>query len=192
MHLIAGLGNPGAKYASNRHNVGFMVVDRLAQVEAAQPFRERFQGIFTKVRIGDHDVGLLKPMTYMNLSGRSVQLAMNFFKLGLPELIVVHDELDVAFGNLRIKFGGGTAGHRGIASMTECCGGPDYARLRVGIGRPRSGSVEHFVLSDFSADEGAWLPDVLERATLALTDMVGSGTQAAMNAHNQKGSVVPS
>lgn len=192
MQLIAGLGNPGSKYAGNRHNVGFMVVDRFAQVQVAQPFRERFQGIFTKVRFGNHEVGLLKPSTYMNLSGRSVQLAMNFFKLGLPDLIVVHDELDVAFGSLRIKFGGGTAGHRGIGSITECCGGPDYARVRVGIGRPRSGSVENFVLSDFSADEGAWLPDVLERATLALTDIVGSGTQVAMNTHNQKGSVVPS
>ena len=190
MHLIAGLGNPGAKYARNRHNVGFMVLDRFAAVRQAPAFRQRFQGDFTKLRVGDTDVGLLKPATYMNLSGQSVALALRFFKLGLTDLTVVHDELDLAFGTLRIKLGGGTAGHRGIASIGQCCGGLDYTRVRTGIGRPRSGSVEHFVLSDFSAEEGAQLPDVLERAAAALTDIVVRGTQAAMNAHNQKGSVL--
>jgi PTH1 family peptidyl-tRNA hydrolase len=189
VHLIVGLGNPGAKYADNRHNIGFMILDRFGATHGAPAFRERFQGLFTKLQVHGQDVGLLKPTTYMNLSGRSVALAMRFFKLSQAELTVAHDELDLALRTLRIKQGGGTAGHRGLASIVECCGGPDYARLRVGIGRPQSGSVEHFVLSDFSAEEGASLPDVLERATSALTDIVARGTQAAMNAHNQKGSV---
>jgi PTH1 family peptidyl-tRNA hydrolase len=186
VQLIAGLGNPDAKYQKNRHNVGFMVVDHFAARHAAPPFRERFSGRFSKARVGDDDVGLLEPSTYMNLSGRAVQQALHFFKLDLAALVVVHDELDLPFGTLRIKLGGGTAGHRGVASTVECCGGADFVRLRVGIGRPVSGSVEGFVLSDFSAAESQQLSDVLERASAALTDIVVRGAKAAMNAHNQR------
>jgi PTH1 family peptidyl-tRNA hydrolase len=188
VHLIAGLGNPGPKYARNRHNVGFMLLDRFAEVSSAPAFRERFAGTTSKGRVGDHDIVLLKPMTYMNESGRSVQQAMHFFKVGLPELVVVHDELDLPFGTVRIKIGGGTAGHRGLASITECCGGAGFCRVRIGIGRPQSGTVEGFVLSDFSSTQSTALGDVLERATAALTDIVVRGAQAAMNAHNQKSS----
>jgi PTH1 family peptidyl-tRNA hydrolase len=186
VYLLAGLGNPGPKYARHRHNVGFMVLDRFAQQHAASAFRERFSGSFSKGVVGGHDVVLLKPTTYMNLSGRSVQQAMHFFKVGLADLVVVHDELDLPFGTLRVKVGGGTAGHNGLGSITECCGGPGFCRIRVGIGRPQSGSVEGFVLSDFSGAQSNALEDVLERATAALTDIVVRGTQAAMNAHNQK------
>ena len=187
MLLVVGLGNPGAKYAKHRHNVGFMVVERFGQVHAAPPARERFSGLLSKTRVGSDDVLLLEPQTYMNLSGRSVQQTLHFFKLGLPELIVVHDELDLPFGAVRIKVGGGSAGHRGIASIMECCGGANFCRVRVGIGRPQSGSVEGHVLSDFSSEQSAALGDVLERATAALTDIVVRGVQAAMNLHNQKG-----
>lgn len=186
MLLIAGLGNPGPKYQKNRHNVGFMVVDHFAARHAAPAFRERFSGRFTKARVEDEEVVLLEPATFMNLSGRSVQQALHFFKLDLDALVVVHDELDLPFGALRIKLGGGTAGHRGVASTLECCGGADFCRLRVGIGRPASGSVEGFVLSDFSSAESQQLPDVLERASAALTDIVVRGAKAAMNAHNQR------
>jgi PTH1 family peptidyl-tRNA hydrolase len=186
VHLLAGLGNPGPKYARNRHNVGFMVLDRFAQAHAAPALRERFSGVFGKGSVDGRDVVLLKPMTYMNLSGRSVQQAMHFFKIELRDLVVVHDELDLPFGTVRIKVGGGTAGHNGLGSITESCGGAGFCRVRVGIGRPQSGSVEGFVLSDFSSAQSDELEDVLERATAALTDIVVRGTQAAMNAHNQK------
>lgn len=187
MYLVAGLGNPGPKYEKNRHNVGFMVLERFAQQHRAPAFRERFSGRFAKLAISGEDVGLLEPLTYMNLSGRAVQQAMHFFKVGLVGLVAVHDELDLPFGTVRIKIGGGTAGHRGIASIVECCGGAGFCRLRVGIGRPPPGvAVENYVLHDFSSQESAELPDVVERASAALTDIVIRGAQAAMNLHNQR------
>lgn len=184
MFLIAGLGNPGAKYEKHRHNVGFMVVDRLAVLHSAPSFRSRFQGHFSKARIGQQDVGLLKPSTYMNLSGQSVQGALHFFKLDRAALVVVHDELDLPFGTVRIKRGGGTAGHNGIASVVSCCGA-DFCRIRIGIGQPGRGGAD-YVLSDFSKEEGIRLPDVLERASAAICDIVTHGVQAAMNVHNQR------
>jgi peptidyl-tRNA hydrolase, PTH1 family len=184
VRLVVGLGNPGPKYAGNRHNIGFMLVERLRELHGAPAFRQQFQGHFTRVRIGGEDVGLLLPQTFMNISGQSVQPALHFFKLELSDLVVVHDELDLTFGTVRIKLGGGTAGHRGLASIVQQCGGADFCRLRLGIGRPPVGTVESYVLSDFSKQESALLPDVLERATAALTDVVVRGAQAAMNAHN--------
>jgi PTH1 family peptidyl-tRNA hydrolase len=185
MYLIAGLGNPGSKYAKHRHNAGFMVLDRFALAHGAPAFRERFSGSFAKLRIGEQDVGLLRPATYMNLSGRSVQAALHFFKLELSSLVVVHDELDLPFGSMRIKRGGGSAGHNGVTSIIEACGSPEFCRVRVGIGRQGSGGAD-YVLSDFSTDQGAELPDVLESASAAVTDIVTRGVQAAMNLHNQK------
>jgi peptidyl-tRNA hydrolase, PTH1 family len=186
VYLVAGLGNPGPKYEKNRHNVGFRVVERFAQDHHAPAFRDRFQGRFAKLAVSGHDVVLLEPLTYMNLSGRSVQQALHFFKLPRTALIAVYDELDLPFGTVRIKVGGGTAGHRGVASIMESCGGQDFCRLRVGIGRPRSGTVENFVLGDFSSEESARLSSVLESASAALTDIVIRGATAAMNLHNQK------
>jgi PTH1 family peptidyl-tRNA hydrolase len=122
----------------------------------------------------------------MNDSGGPVSALLDFFKVPQDRLVVVHDELDLPFGTVRIKVGGGTAGHNGLGSITESCGGAGFCRVRVGIGRPQSGSVEGFVLSDFSSAQSDELEDVLERATAALTDIVVRGTQAAMNAHNQK------
>jgi PTH1 family peptidyl-tRNA hydrolase len=185
MHLLAGLGNPGPRYAGNRHNVGFMVIERLAALHGSPAFRSQFQGRFARTKVKDHDVGLVLPDTFMNLSGRTVQPALRFFKLGLPELVVVHDELDLPFGAVRVKLGGGTAGHKGLASIGELCGGLDFCRLRVGIGRPPHGTVENYVLGDFSKAESAALGDVLERATSALVDIVVHGAQVAMNAHNR-------
>lgn len=187
MFLVVGLGNPGAKYQSNRHNVGFMVVDRLAERYGRDPFRDKFQGSFARAALPDNgpELGLLKPLTFMNLSGQSVQKAQTFFKVELKQIIIVHDELDLPFGTVRVKLGGGSAGHNGIKSITQCCGGPDYVRVRVGIGKPRSGTVEHYVLSDFSRDECLDLPSVIESASLAASDVMARGVQAAMNTHNQ-------
>ncbi|MFW6049882.1 MAG: aminoacyl-tRNA hydrolase [Myxococcota bacterium] len=182
MHLVAGLGNPGSKYAMNRHNVGFMVVDRLAERSRAGAFRDKFKGKLAKGRLGDTQVVLLKPMTYMNLSGESVAPAMKFFKVRLDRLVVVHDELDLPFGVLRIKEGGGTAGHNGLRSIVKHCGGGGFARLRMGIGRPSGKQpVEAWVLSDFDVSERAELDELLDRAAEALEVLLVEGVRAAMN-----------
>lgn len=186
MHLLTGLGNPGPKYARNRHNLGFMVLERFASDHGLGPFREKLRGRFVRGYALGEALVLLEPLTFMNLSGRSVQEALRFFKLELSDLVVIHDELDLPFGVIRIKVGGGTAGHNGLSSIVEQCGGPGFSRLRMGIGRPRSGAVEGWVLSDLSGAESALLPDVLERASAALADLVQHGAQKAMNLHNQR------
>ena len=182
-HLIAGLGNPGPKYAGNRHNVGFMVVDELARRWGASSFRDKFKGEFTKVAVGDHDVVLLKPMTYMNLSGESVQAAMRFFKVPTEQVLCVHDELDLEFGVVRLKTGGGTAGHNGLRSMVEHCG-PGFVRCRVGIGRPQRGRPESYVLSDFDSLERVELGAVLELAADMAETTVREGPKKSMNRHH--------
>jgi PTH1 family peptidyl-tRNA hydrolase len=192
MLLVVGLGNPGPKYEKNRHNVGFMVVDRLAVRFKAPPMREKFSGIFT--RVASPDLVLLKPLTFMNLSGESVQQAMKFFKVTLADVVVVHDELDVPFGESRLKLGGGTAGHNGLKSMLQHCGGDGFARLRVGIGRPANprggekpgGDVVGHVLGDFSSLERASLDDVLDHAALGVEMIVAKGIAQAMNGFNAR------
>ena len=188
MLLVVGLGNPGAKYAHNRHNVGFMVVERLAERLKAPALREKFSGVFT--RIPSPDIVLLKPLTYMNLSGESVQAAMKFFKVSLSDVVVIHDELDLAYGDVRLKVGGGTAGHNGLKSMLQHCGGDGFARLRVGIGRPRSekgaDAVVSHVLGDFSTSERTQLPGVLDHAALGVESIVEKGIAQAMKAFNAR------
>lgn len=183
-HLIAGLGNPGPKYAGNRHSVGFKVVDELARRWGAPSFRDKFKGEFTKVAVGGDDVVLLKPMTFMNLSGESVQAAMRFFKVPLDRVLSVHDELDLEFGVVRIKVGGGTAGHNGLRSIVEHCGGPGFVRCRVGIGRPNRGRPEGYVLSDFNSLERVELGMVLELAADMAETAVREGPRQAMNRHH--------
>lgn len=184
MLLVVGLGNPGPKYAQTRHNVGFMVVDRVAEALKAGPFREKFAGVFS--RVTSPDVVLLKPLTFMNLSGESVQQAMKFFKVELRDVLVVYDELDLAYGEHKLKVGGGAAGHNGIKSMIACCGGDGFMRLRVGIGRPRSGEASPHVLGEFSASERATLGDVLDHAALGVHSVIDKGIAQAMNAFNTR------
>jgi PTH1 family peptidyl-tRNA hydrolase len=186
MWLIVGLGNPGPKYQDNRHNVGFMVVDRLALRASAGPFKEKFKGAWAKGLLAGQDVVLLKPMTWMNLSGESVQLALAFFKVPLSRLVVIHDELDLAYRDVRVKVGGGSGGHNGLKSIIQHCGGPDFIRVRVGIGRPSRGSTESWVLGDFDPVEGAELADVLEKAALAAEWVVREGPAAAQNKFNAR------
>jgi len=183
-YLIAGLGNPGSKYAGNRHNVGFMVVDELAHRWGAPSFRDKFKGEFSKVAVGDADVVLLKPMTYMNLSGESVQEAMRFFKVPLGQLLAVHDELDLELGVVRLKSGGGTAGHNGLRSIVTHCGGPDFLRCRMGIGRPRRGRPEQHVLSDFNSLERVELGPAIELGCDVVDTAVREGARTAMNRHH--------
>ena len=186
MPLVVGLGNPGPKYAGNRHNVGFMIAERLAERWRAPAWKEKFQGRFCKTTVAGEDVVLLEPMTYMNLSGESVQKAMRFFKMSLDDLIVVHDELDHAFGEVRIKVGGGTAGHNGLKSIVRHGGGNDFVRLRFGIGRPRGGAVDKYVLSDFSTEERPELPDLIERAADMVESVVRDGADKAMGKHHRR------
>ncbi len=187
MLLVVGLGNPGSRYARNRHNAGFEVVSALADHLRAPAWRDKFHGEFTRAELGDHDALLLRPMTFMNDSGRSVRAAMSFFRVEVGDVLVVHDELDLEFGALRLKVGGGHAGHNGLRSIFQEIGSAEFVRLRVGIGRPPkgwTGEVADFVLSDFPSEERAELPDVVKRAVKALVDVGRRGVPAAANALN--------
>ena len=196
MLLIVGLGNPGREYASHRHNVGFMAVDEIARVAKADAFRDKFSGEYAKAEIGGEQVILLKPMTYMNESGRSVQPAMAFFKVAPKDLIVLHDELDLPFGEVRMKFSGGHAGHNGLRSIMSSAGTGDFGRIRIGIGRPPAGfrgDVADYVLSSFDSIERAQIPDLLKKATESVLESASRGFTAAMNKQNTrpKGSKPP-
>ena len=186
MHLVVGLGNPGPKYARHRHNVGFMLVERLAQRWGAGAFRDKHKGLLSKVSVGGEDAVLLLPQTFMNLSGESVQAVMRFYKVPLERVLVAHDELDLPFATLRLKQGGGAAGHNGLRSIGRHGGGNGFVRLRVGIGRPPSGRPQGWVLSDFSASERATLPDVLERGADAVEAVIRDGLQPATKALHTK------
>lgn len=161
MQLWVGLGNPGPKYAANRHNIGFMALDRIADDHRAAPWRAKFQAQLTEVRLGAEKVLLLKPETFMNLSGQSVGDAMRFYKLSPADVTVFHDELDLAPGKVRLKQGGGHAGHNGLRSIHQHIG-EAYARVRLGIGHPgHKDRVAAYVLSDFAKADQDWLDDLL-------------------------------
>lgn len=161
MKLFVGLGNPGAKYAQNRHNIGFMAVDRIASDHGFPPWRSKFQGEVTEGRLGHEKVLLLKPATFMNLSGQSVQAAMSFYKLDSTDVTVFHDEIDLAPAKTRVKSGGGHAGHNGLRSIHQHIG-PHYDRVRLGVGHPgHKDRVPSYVLGDFAKADQDWLDDVL-------------------------------
>ena len=178
MRLFVGLGNPGSRYARNRHNVGFMVVDEIARAHGAAPWRRRFQGEAAEAVIDGERVLLLKPQTYMNESGRAVAEAQRFFKIELEDVSVFHDELDLPPGKLRVKVGGGNAGHNGLRSITAQCGN-DYRRVRLGIGHPGDKALVHaYVLSDFAKAEEAWVDDLC-RACAEHAALLARGHDAA-------------
>ena len=186
MFLVVGLGNPGSKYAGNRHNVGFGVVDLLGTRWSVEASREKFAGVFARTVRAGRDGVLLKPLTYMNLSGESVQQAMAFFKVALADVVVLHDELDLDLGTVRVKVGGGAAGHNGIKSIIQHCGGPDFVRVRIGVGRPLQGPTERWVLSDFPKDDASIVQGALGRAAEAAECVIAEGTGPAMNRFNQR------
>ena len=157
MRLFVGLGNPGTKYAHNRHNIGFMAVEEIARRHGFAAWRRRFQGETAEGTLDHERVILLRPSTFMNESGRAVQEAANFFKLGAGEIIVFQDELELPPAKVRVKVGGGIAGHNGLRSISSHIGN-DYRRVRLGIGHPRVKELVHsYVLSDFAKDERSWV-----------------------------------
>ena len=161
MLLFVGLGNPGPKYSGNRHNIGFMAMDRIAEDHGFSPWKSKFQGQICEGLLGSEKVLLLKPETFMNLSGQSVGEAMRFYKLTPEDIIVFHDELDLAPGRIRVKQGGGHAGHNGLRSLHQHIG-EAYARVRLGIGHPgRKEMVAHYVLQDFAKSDANWLDDLM-------------------------------
>ncbi len=178
MLLFVGLGNPGRQYAGNRHNIGFMAIEQIARAHNFAPFRARFQGRVSEGQVGAERIILLEPETYMNESGRAVGEAARFYKIDLADIVVFHDELDLAPGKCRIKIGGGAAGHNGLRSI-DAHMGKDYKRVRLGIGHPGIKAMVHsYVLNDFGKAEAPWvetLCDAIARnaALLAKGDDAG-------------------
>jgi PTH1 family peptidyl-tRNA hydrolase len=162
MRLLVGLGNPGSEHVGNRHNIGFMVVQEIARRHGFPPWRRRFQGVATEGTIGSERVLLLLPGTYMNESGRAVGEAAHFYKLPLSDIVVVHDEIDLAPMRVRVKTGGGVAGHNGLRSITAHVGN-DYRRVRIGVGHPGAKEqVYGYVLGDFAKAERPWVEALVE------------------------------
>ena len=190
MFLVVGLGNPGSEYAATRHNVGFMVVDELARRFGVSVDHEKWQAYSAQLVLWGGKVCLLKPNTFMNLSGKAVARYVDFYKVRLGQILVVHDDLDMAPGRVKLVAGGGTGGHNGIRSLVECLGTRDFMRLKLGIGRP--GRVEHFsgmpvekyVLAPFSPDEKILLWQRMDSIEKGLKCLLGDGIAKAMNLLN--------
>ena len=173
MVLFVGLGNPGGRYADNRHNIGFLIADAIARRHNAAPWRRRFSGETVEASIGSERILILKPLTFMNESGRSVGEAARFFKMTESDVVVFHDELDLPPGKVRVKAGGGVAGHNGLRSITDHIGN-DYRRVRIGIGHPGVKELVHqYVLSDFAKSERPWVE--------ALTDIIADSAALLSN-----------
>jgi peptidyl-tRNA hydrolase, PTH1 family len=180
--LFVGLGNPGAKYAGNRHNIGFMATDRIAADHGFGPWRKAFQGLVAEGRLGEEKVILLKPETFMNLSGQSVQAALAFYKLPLADVTVFHDELDLAPGKIRVKQGGGHAGHNGLRSIHSHLG-EAYGRVRLGIGHPgHKDAVAAYVLHDFAKADADWLDDLMRGISEGAVALAAGDATRFMNA----------
>jgi PTH1 family peptidyl-tRNA hydrolase len=184
--LIAGLGNPGPKYLWTRHNAGFMVLDRFSHLAGIPLTRKNFSGLYGEGDLRGERLLLLKPQTFMNLSGRSVAAALRFHKLSLQDMIVIHDDLDIPFGCIKLKEGGGHAGHNGLRSLTQELGSGDFIRLRIGIGRPSHGDMADYVLTNFAPEEMAGLPRLLDGVVDALELLIAEGAAKAMSLYHNK------
>src|SRR5579864_1064012 len=190
MRLFVGLGNPGAKYAHNRHNIGFMAVDEIARRHDFAPWRRRFQGLTSEGTLDREKVVLLRPETFMNESGRAVQEAVNFFKLSVPDLVVFHDEIELPPTKVKVKIGGGDAGHNGLRSISQHIG-PEYKRVRLGVGHPRDwlgqghpnlkDVVHHYVLSDFTRDDMLWVNALCETIAKNVAPLVAGHDSSFLN-----------
>jgi PTH1 family peptidyl-tRNA hydrolase len=190
MKIVCGLGNPGREYERHRHNIGFMVVERLAERARAAFDRQKFEAEMAQGTLGQEKVLLLKPQTFMNLSGKSVAQAANFFKVVPADVLVVHDELDLPFGRLQLKAGGGAGGHNGLRSIHQLLGTDAFIRLRFGIGKPEGPNAKErvvgHVLSGFSGEENATLDERIAAAADMAQAWVTEGLASAMNRYNRK------
>ena len=185
--LIVGLGNPGPRYENTRHNIGFLAVDEIASRQGLQVTSKKFNGLYGQGSAnGSVPITLLKPQTFMNLSGQSVQPCAHFFKIPVKRIIVIHDELDIPFGTIKLKEGGGHAGHNGLKSLINRLGSRDFIRVRVGIGRPQRQAVSDYVLSSFSTDENPWVGDVCRQVADDLDLILRDGIKkATMHVHSR-------
>jgi len=183
IRAIIGLGNPGRKYEATRHNAGFLALETLARRSSLQ-WQARFNGEFARLRDGSLDLCLLKPGTFMNLSGHPVQAMSSFFGFAPEALLVLHDDLDLPFGRVQVKAGGGHGGHNGLRSITQQLGASAYARVRIGIGRNEKGDPADYVLEAFSPQDRAWLPQILDLAADAAMAAAHRGVRVAMNEFN--------
>ena len=184
-YLLIGLGNPGREYKDTRHNIGFMLIDHLAEKIGARGMKVQSKAIVISGLYEEHKLILAKPQTYMNLSGQSVQGLLHFYKIPLENLLIAHDDLDIPFGTIRIRPTGGPGGQRGMANTIELLGTKDFPRLRLGIGRPPGRmDAKDYVLQDFSKDELKFMPELLSRASEAALEFVMKGLNAAMNKYN--------
>lgn len=185
--MVVGLGNPGAQYQDNRHNVGFMVVDAICEQEESLSWRpsQRFSAEIAKGTLRDQALLLAKPQTYMNLSGRSVAPLARFYRTPPERLLVVHDDVDLELGRLMVKPGGGDAGHKGIRSIIQELGSSEFIRIRFGVGRPELGDVTDHVLKDFRPEELEPVKDQVKRAGKAARTIIGRGLTDAMNRFNR-------
>jgi PTH1 family peptidyl-tRNA hydrolase len=187
MYLILGLGNPGRRYQFTRHNIGFMVLEKIAAQWEVDLKQKSFDALWNRGKIAGINVLLAMPQTYMNLSGNAARKLLAYFKMDISNLIVIHDDLDLPFGKLRLKTGGGDAGHKGLKSITTCLGSADFMRVRMGIGKPSDKSrVEDYVLERFGSEEAAMLQQIIQLASEAATEIVLSGMQTAMVKYHTK------
>ena len=185
MKIIAGLGNPGAEYAQTKHNVGFMLVDALAERLNAPAWKEDFFSAITEVRIAGEKVFLVKPLTYMNNSGEALSPMLSYYKVDANDLVVVHDDMDIPAGTVRIRKKGGSGGHNGIKSILAHVGSEDFARVRIGIGRPPAGwTVINHVLAPFAAEDAPKIRAAIDYLLPAVECIVTDGVDLAMNKYN--------
>ncbi len=185
MKLIVGLGNPGEKYRRHRHNIGFMVVDHLSHHWGIPVTDRGFTACFARGKIGEVPVILAKPQTFMNLSGTAVKGLMNYYRVDVEDLLVVHDDLDLPFSTIRLKAGGGHGGHKGLVSIIDHLRKEDFLRVRVGIGRPQDKTkVEAYVLQPFSDQETDLLPTLIADVGDAVAETISAGIQAAMRKYH--------
>ncbi|MFH2013314.1 MAG: aminoacyl-tRNA hydrolase [Pseudomonadota bacterium] len=187
MKLVVGLGNPGEDYALTRHNIGFLIVERFAQKNNIEISKRKFKSIFGKGVIIDQKVIVTKPLTYMNLCGEAVKKLLDYFEVLPEELIVVHDDLDMEFGKIKIKEKGGHGGHNGIKSIISILGTSNFLRLKLGIGRPNSNkAAKDYVLSSFEEEQLDFLPDLIHLGEKVLTSIITEGAPAAINKFNRQ------
>ena len=187
MYLILGLGNPGRRYQFTRHNIGFMVLEKIAAQWEVNLKQKSFDALWNRGKIAGINVLLAMPQTYMNLSGNVARKLLAYFKVDVSNLIVIHDDLDLPLGTVRLKSGGGDAGHKGLKSIITCLGSADFMRVRMGIGKPSDKSrVEDYVLQRFDSGETDSLQQIIRLAAEAATDIVISGMQQAMAKYHTK------